>query len=61
MLHYHIAIFGLVIINMTITIAHLHTPPEISAAAWMALFSDSDIGMTMTCEEVVEWAVRNGY
>jgi hypothetical protein len=36
-------------------------PPEISAAAWMALFSDSDQGMTMTCEQVVEWAVQNGY
>jgi hypothetical protein len=28
-------------------------PPEISAAAWMALFSDSDLGMTVPREEVV--------
>jgi hypothetical protein len=36
-------------------------PPEISEAAWMALFSDSDIGMTMTCEQMAEWAEQNGY
>jgi hypothetical protein len=36
-------------------------PPEISPEAWKALFSDSDIGMTMTCEQMAEWAAQNGY
>lgn len=35
--------------------------PEISPEAWMALFSDSDIGMTMTCEQMAEWAGQHGY
>jgi hypothetical protein len=35
--------------------------PEISPEAWMALFTDSDIGMTMTCEQMAEWAAQNGY
>lgn len=35
--------------------------PEISPEAWTALFTDSDIGMTMTCEQMAEWAVQNGY
>ncbi|MGZ4955584.1 MAG: hypothetical protein ACXV79_10705 [Methylobacter sp.] len=35
--------------------------PLISPEAWKALFTDSDIGMTMTCEQMAEWAVQNGY
>ncbi|MEQ1531539.1 MAG: hypothetical protein ABL925_19665 [Methylococcales bacterium] len=35
--------------------------PQISPEAWKALFSDSDIGMAMDCEQMAEWAVKNGY